>query len=92
MKIVLHGHIRVPNEDLDAVREALDEHIRLTRAEEGCLVFDVTAAADDPHRFDVFEKFVDRAAFERHQARIKGSRWGEVTANVERFYDIEEVE
>jgi len=91
VKIRLHGHVQVPEEELDVIEQALVEHVRLTRAEPGCLRFDVTQAEDDPHRFNVHEEFVDRAAFERHQESVRSSKWGEVSTNVSRHYQIDEV-
>ncbi|WP_404819203.1 putative quinol monooxygenase, partial [Vibrio tritonius] len=36
-------------------------HKALTRAEAGCLVFEVTQNPDNPLRFDVYEEFIDAA-------------------------------
>lgn len=91
MKIRLRGYITVPDEDLDRARGALAEHIRLTRQEVGCLRFEVTPDATDQNRFDVYEEFVDRRAFEQHQARVRNSDWGEVSANASRHYQIDEI-
>ena len=87
-KVVLKGYIIVPDEDLPAVREELVNHKRLTRAEAGCLIFKVTQNENNPNRFDVYEEFADREAFEQHQRRAKRSRWAEVSANVKRHYEI----
>ena len=92
VKIRLRGYITVPDADLNAVRAALPEHIRRTRDEAGCLCFDVTTDPSDPHRFDVYEEFVDRLAFERHQTRVRNSEWGRISANVSRHYEIDEFE
>ncbi|AZZ92318.1 antibiotic biosynthesis monooxygenase [Hahella sp. KA22] len=87
-KVILKGYIIVPHEDLSVVEQALSTHIQLTLAEAGCLVFQVTQHDRDPNRFDVYEEFVDRAAFNAHQARVKNSHWGGVTLNVARHYEI----
>ncbi|MBU1296835.1 putative quinol monooxygenase [Marinomonas polaris] len=89
-KITLSGHIEVPSEDLDAVLAELPNHIALTHQEAGCITFTVTRDSTNPQRFSVYEEFTDKAAFEKHQARVKASHWGEVTKNVERFYTITE--
>lgn len=91
-KVTLRGHIRVPAGDLAAVAAELDEHIRLTQAEAGCLIFEVVQDATDPCVFAVYEQFADRAAFDRHQARVKRSTWGRVTAGVARHYEISEAD
>jgi hypothetical protein len=36
----------------------------------------------NPHKFSVYEEFVDQTAFDNHQARVKSSKWDEVTINV----------
>ncbi|CAJ1877458.1 putative quinol monooxygenase [Aeromonas veronii] len=87
-RVILKGFIIVPPNDLAAVKDELDNHIYLTRAETGCLIFKVTQDPVNPCRFDVYEEFVDDAAFQAHQARVKSSRWGEITVNVERHYTV----
>lgn len=87
-KVTLSGHIEVPTEHLDSVLAELPNHIALTQAEAGCMTFKVTQDSGNPQRFEVYEAFTDRAAFERHQTRVKASYWGEVTKNVERFYNV----
>ncbi|MDE8601416.1 antibiotic biosynthesis monooxygenase [Marinomonas sp. RSW2] len=87
-KVTLNGHIEVPAEDLETVLRELPNHIILTHQESGCLVFTVTRDAKNRHRFDVYEEFADKTAFEKHQARVQASQWGKVTKNVERFYTV----
>ncbi|WP_137168985.1 putative quinol monooxygenase [Marinomonas sp. FW-1] len=89
-KVTLSGHIEVPTEDLDAVLAELPNHIALTHQEAGCIAFTVTQDSDNPQRFDVYEEFTDKVAFEKHQTRVKASHWGQVTKNVERFYTVTE--
>lgn len=87
-KVILQGYILVPDNDLDGVEAALPEHIQLTQQEAGCLVFEVTTDKANPNRFNVYEEFVDRDAFKRHQQRVSDSPWGKVTVNVSRHYEI----
>ncbi|WP_081959571.1 putative quinol monooxygenase [Aeromonas finlandensis] len=89
-RVILKGFIIVPPNDLTAVKDDLDNHIQLTRAETGCLIFKVTQDALNPCRFDVYEEFVDETAFQAHQTRVTSSRWGKITINVERFYTVTE--
>ena len=91
-KVVLDGYIMVPDADLAAVMEALETHIMHTRQEKGCLVFNVTQNAENPNRFEVYEEFTNRESFERHQNRVRHSPWGAVSMNVERRYQVREVE
>ena len=78
--------------DADRASELLPEHIRLTRAEPGCLSFEVWRSHSDPMRFGVHEVFRDRAAFDAHQARTKGSAWATGTQALVREYTITEGE
>lgn len=87
-KITLKGHIIVPKADLAEVQTALATHITLTQQEEGCLVFHVKQCSNNPQRFDVYEEFVDQAAFNLHQQRVASSEWGQITQNVSRHYRI----
>lgn len=77
-------------DESDRVAAHLPEHVRLTRAEPGCLHFEVLRSSADPCRFAVSEAFTDRAAFEAHQARTAGTIWAKVTKGVPRDYTIEE--
>jgi len=88
-KVILSGFILVPASDLSSVLEQLSVHIDLTRNESGCLIFNVEMDADDECKFHVYEEFVDKTAFEKHQQRVQSSLWGRVTKNVKRSYAIE---
>ncbi|MFD1383962.1 putative quinol monooxygenase [Rhodanobacter aciditrophus] len=87
-KVILQGHIIVPSHVLDDVLEELPTHIALTRKEVGCLVFNVNQSDNYPLRFNVYEEFANSQAFEAHQARVKASRWGKITQQVERCYQV----
>lgn len=71
----------------DIVRHYLPDHIRLTRAEAGCLAFDVVQTAD-PLIWTVTERFVDEAAFALHQNRTRASAWWQATAQIARAFQI----
>lgn len=77
--------------EAEIVLRHLPRHIELTRAEAGCLQFDVTQTGD-PLVWTVSERFVDRAAFDAHQARVAASEWGRATAGIERNYQITQAE
>lgn len=80
----------VAPEHLAEVIAALPAHVRLTRAEPGCLQFDVQQDPNDPTRFLVSELFIDRTAFEAHQQRAGTSSWAEITAGMARHYTVSE--
>ncbi len=75
-------------EEADAVRRHLDEHIALTRAEPGCLQFEITPLGGG-RAWSVEELFIDAEAFRAHQRRTAASEWGQATAGLERRYRIE---
>ncbi len=86
MGVILTGTLTCSGEDAKAVKEALPGHIRLSRAEPGCLRFEVTETA--PGVFTVSDEFVDRAAFEAHQARTRASAWWAATSHIPRAFDM----
>lgn len=55
-------------------------------------MFQVVENPDNPLRFDVYEEFTNRDTFKHHQLRVKDSDWGRVTVNVERHYEILDVQ
>jgi len=91
-QIVLTGYIEIPIDELDAVTAALEVHKKLTRAEPGCLKFNVRPDRDILGRYSVYEKFASQQAFDDHQERVKTSEWGRVSVNIERHYEIKEIE
>jgi len=90
-KIILSGYIDVPNDQIKLVKSALPKHIELTQQENGCLTFKVTQRTNEPNIFDVYEEFVDKEAFEKHQKRVSNSDWGIASKNALRHYVITEV-
>ena len=74
-------------EELWVVLRHLPRHIELTRAEPGCLRFEVEQS-DDQLVWIVSETFESRAAFDRHQARVQTSEWGRATSGIKRDYVI----
>ena len=49
--VTLEGTIYTPPDQLEATQTALAEHIALTRAESGCLSFEVWPDPDNPLAF-----------------------------------------
>lgn len=66
------------------------DHIRLTRAEPGCLSFDI-APTNDPMVWEVDETFRDRAALDAHQARTRESDRFTATRTILRDFRIEDL-
>jgi quinol monooxygenase YgiN len=86
--VTLTGHIDVPAVRMEDIQAALRVHIALTRAEPGCLSFEVTPCPDVEGRFLVSEAFVDQQAFDAHQARTKASEWAKASEGIPRDYSI----
>lgn len=87
MAVALTGRLICTSADQAArVRAHLAEHIRLTRAEPGCLHFTVVPLDDLVWQVD--ERFTDRAAFAAHQARAAASAWAAATADIARDYRL----
>ena len=82
----LEGYIDVPLERLEAIETALQEHIRLTREEPGCIYFNVDPCPDNQGRFIVSEAFVDEAAFAFHQERGGNSPWAKISEGIPRNF------
>lgn len=69
------------------VEEHLPGHIALTRAEPGCISFEVKRSTS-PLVWNVEEVFKDAESFHFHQARVKSSEWGHATASIKRDYAV----
>lgn len=88
MTVNLVGTLACGEADARIVRQHLPEHIRLSRAEPGCLSFDVTETA--PGIFAVSESFTDMTAFEAHQTRTRASAWWDATGHIPRDFKVTE--
>lgn len=86
--ITVTGTLTCANgEEADIVRTCLPDHIRLSRAEPGCLSFNVIPTGD-PLVWRLDESFVNREAFDAHQARTRASAWYKATAHMRRDFRI----
>lgn len=75
-------------EQVAVVAQHLPLHIKLTRAEPGCLSFEVNPT-QNPLIWQVDEQFQDGDSFRAHQQRVAESEWGRATAHIDRRYEIE---
>lgn len=82
--------ICMTQDEVQAVRQHLAAHTALTRAEPGCLTFEVTAT-DDPMVYEVMEAFRDRPSFDAHQTRTRDSAWFAATRTILRDFRLEEI-
>ena len=84
----LSGKVTCANAaDAALIATHVPTHIALSRAEPGCLSFDVVQTAD-PMVWQVTESFTDQAAYDAHQTRTRASDWYRLTAHIPRSYDI----
>lgn len=87
-EVVLTGRLICKTaEETEVVAKLLPTHTELTRAEPGCISFEVTRTAD-PLVWQVEERFVSQRAFEAHQNRVGASEWGAKTSAIVREYVI----
>lgn len=87
-EVTLKGTLTCTSQkELDRVLQGVEAHIVLTRAEAGCLSFEVIQS-DDPMVWTVSERFTDAAAFEAHQTRAGTSDWAQLTKGIARDYEI----
>lgn len=91
-KVILEGYVLVSDIDLNSVENELDNHINLTRQEEGCLVFEVTQDHEKPNRFNVYEEFASKEAFNYHQQRLSSTEWSKVSSKLEKHYKTSSVD
>lgn len=68
----------------------LPEHVRLSRAEPGCLRFDIWQD-EDPMVWHLSELFADADAFAAHQTRTAASEWGEQSHGIARDFVKREI-
>lgn len=68
----------------------LPEHVRLSRAEPGCLRFDIWQD-EDPMIWHLSELFADADAFAAHQQRAGSSDWGLQSHEIERDFAKREI-
>ena len=83
-QVALSGRLRCADAaELMAVLAHLADHVAASRAEPGCLHFDI-AQTDDPLVWQVEELFADEAALKAHKARTMASPWADATAGIAR--------
>lgn len=89
MTVHLQGRLICQTEaEAALVHQYLPDHIRLSRAEPGCLSFDVPQVS--AMIWEVRESFATRAAFDAHQTRTRASEWYRQSAHIAREYQITE--
>lgn len=90
-KVILEGYVLASDSDVADVTRELENHIKLTRQEEGCLVFNVSQDNINLNRFNVYEEFTSKEAFKAHQQRLSDTEWGKISSKLEKHYKTSDI-
>ena len=80
--LIVHVHVRVKPEFVDAFRQATIENARNSVAEPGIARFDVLQQADDPARFVLIEIYRNPDAPARHKETAHYAAWRDAVAGM----------
>ena len=80
--LVVHVHIRVKPECIEAFRQASLENARQSVQEPGIARFDVVQQADDPTRFVLVEAYRTAEAPAAHKATAHYATWRDAVADM----------
>ncbi len=80
--LVVHVHVAVKPECVEAFRAATLDNARASLQEPGVARFDVVQQADDPTRFVLVEVYRDPDAPARHKATAHYARWRDAVADL----------
>ncbi len=80
--IVVHVHVHVKPECIEAFREASVENARHSVQEPGVARFDVLQQNDDPSRFILVEVYRDEQAPAAHKATAHYAKWRDAVADM----------
>lgn len=80
--LIVHVHIRVKPEFIEAFAEATIENAQSSAAEPGVARFDVAQQADDPARFVLIEVYRNADAPARHKETAHYAIWRDTVAGM----------
>ena len=80
--LVVHVHVHVKPDCVDAFREASIENARNSVQEAGIARFDVIQQNDDPNRFVLVEVYRDEEAPARHKETAHYAAWRDTVAEM----------
>jgi (4S)-4-hydroxy-5-phosphonooxypentane-2,3-dione isomerase len=75
---IVHVHIRVKPEFIEAFKEASRENARHSLREPGVARFDVIQQADDPARFVLVEVYLTPSDPAKHKETAHYNKWREI--------------
>ncbi len=73
--IVVEGTVRIPPENLEAARPVMEQMIRASRAEPGCIDYAYAIDVLDPGLVRVTERWESRAALAAHFEEAHMDTW-----------------
>ena len=80
--LVVHVHVHVKPEHVEAFRQATLDNARHSVQELGIARFDVVQQADDPNRFVLVEAYRTAEAVAAHKATAHYARWRDAVADL----------
>jgi quinol monooxygenase YgiN len=80
--LIVHVHVHVKPEFIEAFREATAENARNSVQEPGIARFDLLQQADDPARFILVEAYRSHDATLRHKETAHYAKWRDTVANM----------
>ncbi len=80
--LVVHVHVHVKPEHVEAFRQATRDNARHSVQEPGIARFDVVQQADDPTRFVLVEAYRSVEATSAHKATAHYARWRDAVADM----------
>jgi autoinducer 2-degrading protein len=80
--LIVHVHVHVKAESIEAFREASIENARQSIKEPGIARFDVIEQADDPRRFVLVEVYRTADAPARHKETEHYAKWRDAVAGM----------
>src|SRR5262245_44811134 len=78
--LIVHVHVRVKTEFIEAFRQATLENARQSVGEPGIARFDVMQQADDPARFVLVEAYRTKEAPAQHKETTHYQQWRDTVA------------
>ena len=80
--LIVHVHVHVKPERVDAFRQATIQNARSSVLEAGMARFDVIQQMDDPNRFVLVEIYRDEAAAKSHKETAHYAAWRDGVASM----------
>ena len=75
MSVIIAGTVRVPPQNLAALKPHMLAMLAASRAEDGCLTYSYAVDVQDPGLIRVFEAWRDQAAIDAHFAAPHMATW-----------------